>query len=543
MVPYFRPRHLLLAVICCFSSSVFVWAAETGTPDFAELMPRETLLYVEVREPAAHVEQLAEAMGLMGERDSTGELATIKLDDGLVLSSDFRISPSLLAELKRIGGAAIGVLGPLEHGQPAPLVVIDPGQSTLLRGLIETGIQVVPRTDRIGGYATYHHPQGMWVVQTSSLFLASKRRSCLEEAISRLEGVGENLATLSTFVTCREESRGALIFAFVDGANLVEQLGPTMKGEAAVARAVLDLDHLRYATAMVTATTTGAKAEIRVNLKEDHNSLAYGLIRTVPFHRDVFAKIPAGVALVAAAGINPPLRLEANAPSQHLTALDIGREVFANLAEVALFVLPGVQTNHDNVPDFGLVVRSNDAKRSEALWSQLLALPTMLGSDDGPSVEVIELGGHQGRRYTLPAQDAPQIDMVRVDDATILFGTLPAVAASLATHRPDESILGDRELADAILKAPDHGSKAVFAHVGRLAGLAAQTERGHDRQHLEMVSRVLQHTKVAAVSDEAPHQLTIRVEASELPVLEEVIRLVAAMQRGPHPKTVVVHAE
>ena len=527
---------------------ILVWcvcplSAEPGI-DFAQLMPSGTLAYVELQEPARHVEQLASAMGLMGERGrSSEEPVTIHLDDGFVLSSDFRLSPSLLAEMKRVRGAAVSMSAPFKNNEPLPLIVIDPGKSSLLRGLMETGIQVVPKAEEIGGYPTYHHAEApFWCVQTKNLFVASSDRDHLEAAIDRVRSKGKSLADNDTFSQRRSECKNALVFAYVDGPNLVEHVVPHVGGDIAIARAVLDLDHLRCATAMVSATDSGAKAEVRITMDEKHNSLAYGMIRTVPFREEIFSNVPGSAAVVAAVGVNPPMQLESES-SRHITAMDIGREFFANLSEVAMFVLPSIDAGHDEAPNFGFVIKANNAEKSETLWSQLLALPTMVGSDEGPSVKEIRVDGHSGHRYVFDDDDVPQMDMIRLDDATMVFGTRDAVASVLGLEGRKKSILGDEGLAEAIKEAPDHASKAIFAHVGRLAQLAAKIEKGSDAQQLAIVSQVLKHTKVVAVSDEAPHELTVQLEASELPVFEDVIRMVAEMQGSHAPAGAVVHVD
>ncbi|MEM8678538.1 MAG: hypothetical protein AAGF97_04190 [Planctomycetota bacterium] len=521
-----------------------LWADPEPGVDFAQLMPESTLVYVELQEPANHVEQLVSAMGLMGPREERDEEAvTIHLDDGFVLSSDFRISPSLLAEMKRVRGAAISLSAPFKNHEPVPLVVVDPGKSSLLRGLMETGIQVVPKAEAIGGYATYHHAEGnFWCVQTKTLFVASSDRDHLEEAIQRARGRASSLVDNETFAKRRRECKDALLFAYADGPNIVEHVVPQVGGDVAIARAVLDLDHLQCATAMISSTDSGAKAELRISMDENHNSLAYGMIRTVPFRQDIFRNVPGSAALVAAIGVNPPLKIE-GASSQHITAMDIGREFFANLSEVAMFVLPSIASPQQEAPNFGFVVKANDAEKSESLWSQLLALPAMVGSDDGPRVEEIRVDGRSGHRYVFDDDDIPEMEMVRLDDATMVFGTEDAVAAVLNLDGRKDSILNDEGLADAIKDAPAHASKAIFAQVGRMAQLAAQIEKGSDAQQLAMISQVLKHTKVVVVSDEAPDQLTVQVEASELPVFEDVIRMVAEMQGSQAPQGAVVHVE
>ncbi len=254
----------LLGVVAPLLCVPSVSAESDGPMDLASCMPAETLVYAELLNPADHIQRLAEAMGLMGEsveanrETATDEPATVHLPNGLVLSSDFRLSPSLLAELKRVRGVAVGMTRLSERGEPVPLVIVDPGESSLLRGILETGIQVVPRADRIGGYPTYHHEEDFWCVQTPACFVASPDKDALAAGIKRMTGTGSSLHDNPTFALRRRESQGALVFAYVDGANVREHLLPMLGPDAAAPRALLDLDHFVSATIMATATASGA---------------------------------------------------------------------------------------------------------------------------------------------------------------------------------------------------------------------------------------------------------------------------------------------
>ncbi len=265
------------------------------------------------------------------------------------------------------------------------------------------------------------------------------------------------------------------------------------------------------------------------------------MIRTVPFQREMFARIPGNAAAVAAIGINPTVEFKSEAQDRHLTALDIGREVFTNLADVVWFLLPAADEGKSPIPDFGLVLRANDAAKSEALWTQLLMLPSLMAKEHGPSSQKISIEDHDGRRYTFPGSDVPTLDLVRLDDHSMVFGTPLAVREVIQVPNREHSILGDADLAKAIQRAPAHASKAVFVHLGRMAEVAARMHKGHDAQHLAMLSQVLSHLKLAAISDEAPSELTVAVEASELPVLGDVIRTVAMLQQQGNHGTVAVH--
>ena len=85
--------------------------------DFAQLMPADSLAYIEISQPGKHIEQLASMMGLVGRKfDSSHKRVVLQIEDELGIPSDFQISPSLLREMKKFQGAAIAVTDITEHG-------------------------------------------------------------------------------------------------------------------------------------------------------------------------------------------------------------------------------------------------------------------------------------------------------------------------------------------------------------------------------------------------------------------------------------------
>ena len=128
---------------------------DIASRDLAGLMPPETIIYAEISQPGRHMEQLIRGMGLAGRSPETPpEAVTIPLGNGLIMSSDFQISPALLRELGKAQGMALGITGINPRG-PEGVLIIHPGESDIVRGLIETGLQVVPHEEAVAGFPTF----------------------------------------------------------------------------------------------------------------------------------------------------------------------------------------------------------------------------------------------------------------------------------------------------------------------------------------------------------------------------------------------------
>ena len=518
---------------------------ELATADFASLMPSAAIAYVEISNPAAHVEKLAELIGLTGQQASpSDEKVTIPIENEFAISSDFQISPALLREFKKIRGAAVSVTDVSERGIPNAIAVIHPGDSDLITGLLETGMQLVPATDNIGGFPTFNVERQVWIVKTNRLVIVSTLKSEIADCLKRISSDGAgSLADDKNFQSAKSQNKDSAVFAFVSPQKAVGKFEHLFQGEMGLARMVLDLDHMEYVSSALTATDNGLRSGLTVKYSEDHNSFGYGLIRTVPLSRKALSHVPAGSAAVVGMGLNPKMLLAAQAAGQQpLSALDIGREVFANIEELGVFVLPST-TGREKIPNVGLVIASSDVEKSEALWNQLLSLPAMMDMEDGPSAKSIRIGGVDAREYTFGDDDIPQLVIARLGDEAMVAGTREAVQATISAKTSGKTLASDSRAAAFWDVNSKHTSKAAFVHVGRAMKLAAQIDNGGNDE-MQFIADVAQDLVVTLVVNEAPAQLDIQTDLVGLPQFADVIKTVAKFQpRSRRPKSVHVGRE
>ena len=246
-------------------------------------MSPDALAYIEITHPGEHVTRLLKMLGLVRAPEvEAGKTGGSALGNGLFFPDDFTISPALVAELKKMGGIAAMLNGLDQHGQPDGLVVLHPGSSDLLRGLLETAIQVLEPAEPIEGFKTYRDPSQGWITVTSRLFLIARSREQLTAAVARLhDPQADSLGARQDFQACRQDRQRALLFAYVNGRQLVRQFGPVLRGqEARIANTVLDLDHLDSIVTMLGTDDKGISLRTQINLKPGHHNLAYAMVRT-----------------------------------------------------------------------------------------------------------------------------------------------------------------------------------------------------------------------------------------------------------------------
>ncbi len=216
--------------------------------DLARLMPADVVGYAEVREPGRHLGRILKMLGLVAEADKPlpAKEPPVPLGGGLYLPADFAVSPALVAELNKIRGVAAGVTAIDEHGRPEGLLVVHPGDCDLLRGVIETGVQLLEPGEPVEGFKTYRLSDVGWVTLTARLVLVGDSREQIVAAVERLRHPqAESLASNEAFQRLRQQSGQPLVFAYIDGPRLVKRFEPAFQGrDGAMIRGLLDLDHL-----------------------------------------------------------------------------------------------------------------------------------------------------------------------------------------------------------------------------------------------------------------------------------------------------------
>lgn len=507
---------------------------ELAAADLAALMPAESIAYVQFANIGSQVKTLLQSFGLAGERDGNNAEAgqRIPIEKRLSFPVDFALSPALVREISKLGGVAASLTGFGDRGMPQGVVVIHVGDSDLVSGLVETGMQVVTPNESIEGYTTYRIPADrdveLWMAQTERLLVLSPSREQIAAVIGRLRGkdaAGESLKNAATFRAVAEARENSLLFAWADSqraaplvyAAMARDMNPQ---EMMAASAVLNLPQIECATFALGATEGGARAEAAVRFKPGHQHLVYSLLRTAPIGVDALRHVPGDAAIVAAIGLNPPTsggaKADASAAPPQIALMDLGREFFANVRSATVFAAPGSMP----IPEIGIVVFAQDAGKSRELWTQLIGLPTRLGFAPPEAAGEVEIAGHKATRYAYPK--APPIFVSQTSEDALVIGTAGAVETSLAAAGAGDAAGATKLLAHANSST----SKAVFLQFGSLARFAANKAHGREADHLAAVAPLLDETTASLTVDEDPNELRVRLEVADVPHVADVLRIV-----------------
>lgn len=527
--------------------------------DLAVLMPPETIAYVELRRPGRHVENLATMLGLVGDPLSNlrpGKRPPgIPIPDspGLVVPTEVFLSPAIIGELNRFRGAALALTGiePPPAGNPElggvqGVLLLHPGDDAGLRGVIETAAQFVPPVEPISGFATIAIEPGIVVTLTERLVVAGTCRDLVAGAVERLvSGKGDSLADRQDMKLLAERRRDALVFGFADAKRAVAVARRSLEHDReamqalGIAQGLLDLGHWQSLSVSVGSSPEGLYGELALALDEGHANLIYNLIRTPPMTGRSLGAVPVGSAAVLGIGINPASK-EGGAPLttkadtlRYVTGLDLGRELFANIEEIAAFCLPGKRGAGPPLPHVGLVIAAADPAKSQQLWDQLLSIPSIVMGQEVAEPTTRTIAGQEVQVYPMP--EGVSIYVGQLDHSVVVGLTEQAIAASIEAHRSGKSILTDAGVKAATEQITEDTSILLLAHAGRCVQVGAQFCPPDELPQVQMAGAMLGSTVLTLVADESPTRLRIAGELTGLPKVKDIIQLASKFLAGrPH---------
>jgi hypothetical protein len=241
----------------------------------------------------------------------------------------------------------------------------------------------------------------------------------------------------------------------------------------------------------------------------DNRCLPYHLARTPPLGGKALRAVPRGAAAVLAMSLSEregPPRL---ATVAQVTGLDLGREIFVNMNDILLFVLPPAATGQSqpmSPPDAGLVFTVKDAARSQALWQALLGIPARILEVEPTPVRTEKISGRRVEIYAFP--DGLRVHAARLPDRMILATSPAAVAAACSAADGKGSILDDRGFAAAREALGAKTCKVAMVHAGRAFQLAQPfLGRQLGGPEAQWIAPLLAQTTVTVFTEETPSLL------------------------------------
>ncbi|MEM8709558.1 MAG: hypothetical protein AAGG01_01285 [Planctomycetota bacterium] len=495
---------------------------ELATLDLAALVPADTIVYAELNDPGAQLGALLSQLGLLQNGDRVGQIG---------------ISPRLVDGILGLKGAAIAItnIDPTA-GMPGGVAVLHPGDMDAVRGLIETALpaggQVV---DPIGGYATYLIEGMVHVTMGERLILASTERGLIEDVLRRVHGDRSDSLAANEEIEATLHGHGDNLLFFCANA---EPVMPLLEGalgaaagqsqEAAMAIQLLDPESLRTVSGSVGVHDDGLALDIGLALDDSHQNVAFNLLRMPHVSETTFDLVPNGVAAFLATSLNqsnPGGTGVTDAQGRPVVSImDLGREVFGNLVDVALFTLPSMGEGPGGMPmpDAALAMSVNDPERSLAIWRLALGMAqgaTGKGGNMAPRRE--KAGAGTVERFRV---EGVEVYLYGEGNRVVLSPSMRAIEAVAS----GKSVRHDEFFAGLAAEGSSDHTSVLGVSVGRLAQIASQVMPERELREMRPVLELLESTSVIAKTRHSDTELRWNARVTGLPnvgpLVEQFVR-------------------
>lgn len=512
---------------------------ELAAADLVSLMPPETLVYAELTRPGEQFTQLLDALGLLamvGEEQPGNQAGGRKI----------AISPVLVKEMLGLRGAAVAITGfNPQTEMPTGVVVLNPGNLEIIRGVIESILPAAAETvEPTQGHPTYFVAEAkLYVCLASRLVIASPDRTLIEGVLSRVNGTEKNSLANRGGIDELLANRDRSLFFFCANAKKIVPMVAAMAGggaEFAQAQAILDLDSLQWIAGRGGVSDKRVYFELGVRMDKGHHNLAYNFVRTPPISPETFKSIPKGVAGFLAGSLSEPgTRYSRPEPSDKsvapaVTGLDIGREIFANVRDFAVYALPPATDGRSegwSVPDVAAVIRVHEPTRSEALWTQLLGIASLAAGGATADADTERIGGVEARVYQFP--QGVKVLVATTKDRLVIATTPYAMRLAVASADGRNSVLNDPTFASSLKNLGPATSKAVFVNPGRCLRIARQFMSKDEQRETAPFVDLLSETVVSVQTQESDEQFKVSATITGLPKVGPLLaQLIEREQRG-----------
>ncbi len=539
---------------------------ELGNADPAALMPPETLVYLETGSPGRQVETILNMLKgtplenplaiLGGGKGSGSGFGPGGKSPGDMMAA--LMNPAMMAEFKKIRGMGVGVTG-IAQNNPPVIVVLFPGKSDALRGLILAGLgflgnpgepiegmQTVVFKDGggaaydettviIASPAAYSTGQLTWSVKqykgvTSQPTLASSNKS-----FSKVSKKARQENALTLWANVDE------VFTSLSGILPAEHFPKEIR----LADGIADFKNIDDLIVFFNIQESGIAFEKNIAFKDGHRCIAYNMVRTPNLSRAGLEAVPSeAVALVSIAlgEASSAQSLAAGKSIKNLTGLDIGREIFANIEQINLFALPpGSSPNEARMTfppvaaNLGLAITSRNPQQTRQILTQMLTVANLVAG----KTEVAQTGQDTGEyQIGLVHNQKLYCYMNQMNKTTVLSLNPDVVETSVSAIKRRRSVCTAGPLNEAVNNLSPSTSKLVLVNVGgaiRIADAHIQAtydnpENPAHKIHAQL-AEAFDKTSIQLGTDEQINNFNMRLSIDQLPPLDNIFPLLMQMSQ------------
>jgi len=510
--------------------------------DPADLMPPQTLMYVELGSPGKQVETMLNMLkGTPYENPFAAMAGANASQGGQKSPADIMaalLNPSMVEEFKKVRGVAFGVTG-ISQNNPHIIAVLYPGQSDALRGIILAALSMAgQRSEPIEGMETLNIQNRASAAYDDKVIIITQPSEQLNWCIKQYKGITSELTLASSNESFAKISKKARQDNVLTGwvnvdetyARVLELFPPgQVPKEVLWADALADFNNIDYLTYSNSIKQGSHIDTTEIVFKDGHHCLAYELIRTPNISKAVFEAVPSDAIAIASFALSAeePQASAIRTQIKNVTGLDIGREIFANIEQVTIFAM-SPKTSNPFLPEYiGLAITSHDPQQTRQILAKTLGTAdAMLSGRPSPDANL-----PAGRYQVGMVKDKPIYCYVEQQGNVTVLSLNPDVArASVAAIKDHNNVCTTGLLNIAVAQMPASASKIVLVNVGGAIRLAGPTiaeslgvENRDDIQNsLNQLALACDKTTIEMRTDEQLNSFTLNRELRGLPPMNQL---------------------
>jgi len=535
---------------------------ELGNADPAALMPPETLIYVETGSPGRQIETILNMLKGTPLENPLAVLGGGKgskhggKSPGDVMAA--LMNPAMMAEFKKIRGMGVGVTGVAQNNPPV-IAVLFPGKSDALRGLILAALGMIGRpAEPIEGMQTVAFPDGGGAAYDETTVIiaspAAYSAGQLEWSVKQYKGVTSKPTLASSNISFAKVSKktrqenALTLWANVDEVfSSLSQIIPEehFPKEMRMADGIADFKNIDDLIVFFNIQEDGLDFEKNVAFKEGHNCIAYNMIRTPNLSKAGFEAVPSEAVALLSFALGEAESAQSMAAGQsikNITGLDIGREIFANIEQLNLFVMPPDSSSKKSnlampplVSNLGLAITSHNPQQTRRLLTQLLTVANLVAGQTDIGQTVQGTGKYQ---IGLVNNQKLYCYMNQMSKTTVLSLNPDIVETSVSAIKRRRSVYTAGPLNEAVSKLSSSTSKLLLVNLGGGIQVADAYLKGtynnpQNPAHktLAQLAKACGNTSIQLDTDERINNFNMRLSINQLPPLDSLFPMLMQLSQ------------
>jgi tetratricopeptide (TPR) repeat protein len=528
---------------------------DLGNADPAALMPPDTLWYAELGSPGRQVETilkmlegtpLENPLAAIGGNNTGSSWSSNQMGPAQMIAA--LLNPNMMAEFKKIRGMGVGIMGIPQNDAPPAIVVLFPGKSDALKGLLTMVLTMAGKPmESIEGMQTVNIQDGGVAVYDENVVIFASPKAYaagqLVWSVKQYKGLTNEPTLASSNKSFAKVSKKAreenVLTIWMDADRIftgLKQIFPEgqMPIQLRMAEGSIDMQNIDDITAFLSLKVNEIAVEATIAFKEGYNSLGYAMLRTPSLSKAGFQAVPSGAVGLISLALGEAESAQAQALSQriqNMTGLEIGKEIFANIEQVTLFVLPAgnsvAQTDMKVPPiitSIGLAITSRDPEQTRQILTKLLSAAKLAAAEATTEVSVATAG-----KYQIDLVEGQKLyGYMDQDNKTNVLSLSPVVVeASESAIKNQQSVLTAGPLQGPLNNISPSTSKLILVNVGGALQIAqtnmgSMAGEGNIKDIFTQLAASCNKTYIKFRTEEKENNFDIRAELSGIPPINNI---------------------